>query len=327
MTQQIVLTILLNILGPLLVLIATGAVMQWKFKLDMATLSKLNIYLFVPAFVFDKISTSDVPWAKMGGIVGMTVLQVFTLGLIVAGIGLVVRVRRETLATIALSIMFYNSGNYGLPLADLAYGNDGAAAQTFVLTTQNLLNFTVGLSIAAWAGTGKIGSGMLRVFRTPVLPTLAAALLARWWTGGDATRIPVLIAKSASFLSGGLVPLALVTLGAQLASNPRWPRWRPVTLVVVVRLLFAPLWMAAMLYGCHVLRLPGLDLWPRPAEFLMLTAGTPTAVNTLLLVLELGGDAELSADCVFWTTVLSLVTFTFWLIFLQLKMTPLSAGM
>jgi predicted permease len=60
-----------------------------------------------------------------------------------------------------------------------------------------------------------------------------------------------------------------------------------------------------------------MDLWPWPAELLVLTASVPTAVNTLLLTLELGGDAQLSADCVFWTTVCSCVTITGWLIFLR----------
>jgi predicted permease len=33
--------------------------------------------------------------------------------------------------------------------------------------------------------------------------------------------------------------------------------------------------------------------------------------------LEIGGDAELAADCVFWTTVCSCVTITGWLIVLR----------
>mgnify|MGYP000353373772 CR=1 FL=1 len=43
----------------------------------------------------------------------------------------------------------YNSGNYGLPLSELAYPGAGPAAQTFVMLTQNFLTFTVGLAIAA----------------------------------------------------------------------------------------------------------------------------------------------------------------------------------
>jgi predicted permease len=43
---------------------------------------------------------------------------------------------------------------------------------------------------------------------------------------------------------------------------------------------------------------------------LIVASSAPTAVNTLLLTLEQGGDAELAADCVFWTTLLSAVTVT-----------------
>jgi malate permease and related proteins len=318
--------ILLTILGPLILMMGLGAVLHRKFTLDIASLARLNIYLFVPAFVFNHVSQSTLPWADMGGIVGITLLQVFSLGVIVWGIGQVLNVDRATLAPIALSVMFYNSANYGLPLVELAYGPEGAAVQTFVVTTQNLLTFTVGMLIAAWAGTGKFGQGFLRVLRTPVLPTLAAALLTRWWIDGRADeQLPQMlrmVSKTASFLSAGLVPIALVTLGAQLASNPRWPRWRPVSLVLGLRLLFGPAWMAAMLYGFHKMQVPGLDLWPRPAEFLILTAGTPTAINTLLLTIEMGGDPELSADCVFWTTIASLLTVTFWVALLRIQMGP-----
>ena len=115
----------------------------------------------------------------------------------------------------------------------------------------------------------------------------------------------------------GLIPLALVTLGAQLASNPRWPRWKPVGLVLFLRLIAGPIQMAALLWLLHKTGPQPMDLWPWPAELLILTASVPTAVNTLLLTLEIGGDADLAADCVFWTTVVSCVTITGWLILLR----------
>ena len=79
--------ILFHILAPLVVMIALGAVMPRKFRLDLTSLSRLNIYLFVPAVLFDKVSRSPLAWSEMGGIVGVTVIQVATLGLIVWGIG------------------------------------------------------------------------------------------------------------------------------------------------------------------------------------------------------------------------------------------------
>src|SRR6185437_16473978 len=163
-------------------------------------------------------------------------------------------VRRETLAAIALTVMFYNSGNYGLPLAKLAFPGtehvasasiaptkDGGAVQTFVALTQNVLTFTVGLWITSMASGRRGFHGFWHIVRLPFLPTVAVALLGRWWLRSDAGHhLPVLIAQTSRYLSDGLIPVALVTLGAQLAASPRWPRWRPVSVVLLLRLIFGP---------------------------------------------------------------------------------------
>ena len=332
-----ILRILLDVLAPILLMIGIGALLRQQFKIDLGTLSKLNLYLLVPAFVFDKVATSTLSWGQMGGVLAISVIQVVTLGLIVFGAGRLMGASRKTLAAVALAVMFYNSGNYGLPLAELAFpGRDGAAAaagasavkdggavQVFVVMTQNILTYTLGLAIAAMAhpGADGVGSALLRMFRLPMLPTLAAALLARWWLQGEPGRaLPIVISKTASYLSDGLVPIALITLGAQLASNPRWPRWKPVSLVIVLRLIFGPVQMGLLLWGFHLIGWPALDLWGQngwPAQLLILTAGVPTAVGTLLLTLELDGDADLAADCVFWTTVFSCVSIAAWLLALR----------
>jgi malate permease and related proteins len=354
-------TILLNILLPILVLIASGAWVRRQFEVDLGTLGKINIYLFVPAFVYQKVATSTLPWSEMGGVVFITIAQVFVSGMLVWGLGRLLRVNRMTLAAIAIAVMFYNSANYGLPLAELAYpgtedavsvggdeaerrrggegetrgqrdtgtGGDassastesarknGGAVQAFVVLTQNVLTFTVGLAIAAAAGAARWSEIFTKIFRLPVLYMLAAALLTRWWIGGDASRLPIFIAKPAEYLAAGLVPVALITLGAQLAANPRWPRWRAISLVLVLRLIFGPIQMIGMLWLFSKTGWKPIDLWPWPAELLILTAGVPTAVNTLLITLELEGDAELAADCVFWTTVFSCVTIVGWLVVLR----------
>jgi len=331
-------SILLDVLAPILLMIAAGALLRYQFKIDLGTLSKLNLYLLVPAFVFDKVSTSTLSWAQMGGVVTISIVQVVTLGLLVFGVGRLLGASRKTLAAVALAVMFYNSGNYGLPLAELAFpgreaaargvalaadttAKDGGAVQAFVLMTQNILTYTLGLGIAAMAHPDGIGKSMLRIFRLPMLPVLASALIARYWLHGGSDRaLPLFISKTASYLADGLVPIALITLGAQLASNPRWPRWRPVSLVMLLRLGFGPIQMALLLWGFHLLGWPALDLWGKsgwPAELMILTAGVPTAVGTLLLTLELDGDADLAADCVFWTTVFSCGTIAVWLLILR----------
>ncbi|HEV2295537.1 MAG TPA: AEC family transporter [Tepidisphaeraceae bacterium] len=344
-------SILLDVLAPILIMMGAGALLRWRFHIDLATLSKLNIYLLAPAFVFDKVSTSTLSWGEMGGVVTISLLQVITLGLFVWGIGWALRVKRQTLAAVVMAVIFYNSGNYGLPLAELAYParsvgvseyrsvevntspltppradtstapKDGGAVQAFVLMTQNVLGYTLGLAIAGFAHPSPSVQPMRnlwRILRLPVLPILIVALGARWWLQVDPSHtLPLAITKPAAYLSAALVPVALATLGAQLASNPRWPRWRPVSLVLVLRLLFGPVQMGLLLWGFHLLGWRVVNLWPWPAELLILTAAVPTAVTTMLLTLELEGDTDLAADCVFWTTVVSCATIPMWLAILR----------
>jgi malate permease and related proteins len=319
---HLVADVLLTVLAPILLMVGVGALLRWRLRIDVATLGKLNIYLFVPVYVFEYVSTSKLRWDEMLGIFAITVVQVVTLGLIVWAVGRALRVSRTTLAAIALAVMFYNSGNYGLPLAQLAYPaeksaeKNGAAVQTFVMMAMNLLTFTIGMAIAATAHHGGIGKGLLHLLRLPILPGLAAGILAQWWikSGHD---LPIAISKTSRYLADGLVPVALITLGAQLAANPKWPRWKPIGLVLFLRLIVGPIQMAGLLFLLHKTGHKSVDLWPWPAELLILTASVPTAVNTLLLTLEIGGDAELAADCVFWTTIVSCFTITAWLVVLR----------
>jgi predicted permease len=320
----LLLDIVLKIVLPILVLISLGVWMRRQFEVDLASLGKLNIYLFVPAFVYAKVSTSTLPWSDMGGVMLITIIHTVILGLAVWGLGRLLRVGRKTLAAVAIAVMFYNSGNYGLALAELSYPTsadptkNGGAVQAFVVLIQNVLTFTVGLAIAAAAGAAKWTEIFGKIFRMPVLYMLAAAIVTRVWTGGDPTKLPAFIAKPAEYLAAGLVPVAMITMGAQLAASPRWPRWRPITFVLAMRLLYGPAQMIALLLLFHLIGWKLFDLWPWPAELLILTAAVPTAVNTLLLTLELEGDAELAADSVFWTTVFSTFTIAGWLVALRM---------
>ena len=180
--------LLFNILAPILLMVGLGALVRHKFKINVDTLSKVNIYLFTPAFIFDRVWRSDLRWENMAGIASVTAMCVVSLGIIVWIIGRVRNIERRRLAALAMAAMFYNSGNFGLPLAELAYPHgvgmkDGAAVQTFVVLTQNVLTFTLGLAIAAGANAHAPLEIARRMFSMPVLYTLAAALIGKQFFG------------------------------------------------------------------------------------------------------------------------------------------------
>ena len=300
------LPILTDILLPILLLMAAGVWLRSRYAVDMQTLTKLNLYVLTPAFIFRYVSASELAGPRMAAIVGVSAAMGLTLAALAFVAGRAAGATWRTTSSVMLACLVYNSGNYGLPLAELAFGPRGVAAQVFVLATQTIMTFTVGLALA---GSSSSSSGGWRtvvrtMLRLPILYSLAAALLWRWLAAGRA--LPPFADKSLGYLAAGLVPVALVTLGAQMAGEPRWPRWRPVGFVVVSRLILAPLVMAGILFGLHRL-FPGgaLDLWPWPAAVLIATSGVPTAVNTLLLTIEVDGEVRLVADAVFWSTAFS----------------------
>ncbi len=315
------LNVLLDIVAPILVMVALGAAMRVAFKIDITSLTKLNLYLFSPAFVFYNVAHSTLDLTQISGIILIVALHMVAMGTLVWGLCRSTGVSRPTTSACALAVMFYNSGNYGLPLITLAFPpgdgmKDGPATQVFVLFTMNMLTFTIGTALASFSSKDPINwrGSLIAVLKLPTLPMILAAFVAQYYLKADPSNaLPPWINEPARYLANGLVPLALVTLGAQLASSWRWPRWRPVMLVVTMRLIAGPAVMWLMLAGFGYLEIPILDLWPWPAETLILAASVPTAINTLLLVLEMRGDAELSADVVFWTTILSPITITAWL--------------
>jgi predicted permease len=311
-------TILTDILLPILLLMAAGAMLQRLFGMHMDTLVKLNLYLFTPGFVFRYVATAQIGGDAMLGIVVASLLLAGLMAGVTFAAGKLAGASWVTISGVMLATMVYNSGNYGVPLAVLGFGEFGAAVQAFVLSTQSILTFTVGLALAGSSASGNWRETVGKMLRIPIIYALVAALVLRWAVDAPPDELlPTWLDATTLYLAGGLVPVALVTLGAQLAKAPSWPRWRPVSFAMVLRLAGGPALMAAVVYAIRFIA-PGsrLDLLAiadassgaTAAAVVIVTAGVPTAVNTLLLTMEMKGDAKLAGDCVFWTTILSPVT-------------------
>jgi hypothetical protein len=101
-------------------------------------------------------------------------------------------------------------------------------------------------------------------------------------------------------LAGGLVPIALLTLGAQLSRNQRQGQALPIAAVSGMRLVASPLLAAALL--------PLFGFGASVGPVLIAAAGMPVAMNVYILAAEYDRDANLSSQLVFWTTLISAVT-------------------
>lgn len=195
----------------------------------------------------------------------------------------------------SLSVMYYNSGNYGFPASELAFPTLGLAVQSIVLSVQNFLVFTLGLFIVS-AGRTSARKALLESFKLPFVYALILAFLIRYYD----LQLPSFIWLPMEYLAEALVPMALVTLGMQLARTQINQAWQASVASLTCRLLISPL----IGYGL----VQFLDIDPTISPILVVSASYPTAINTVLIAMEFGSEEDFAANAVLLSTICSIIT-------------------
>ncbi len=308
------LAIFIDVCLPLLLVIGIGWALDRKFDFDLRSLVKLNIYLFVPAFILVRVSTSTISGSTAAMVVGFTLCISLSMGVIS---WLVSKLRGDDAierAGLQLGTMFYNSGNWGLPLLTLAFPGEGGVIQLFVLATMNLSGFTAGVYLANATNEKKNTAlqNVIAIFKQPSVYAIAAAVALRAM-GNPLTEIEF-IWLPLNHLSDALIAFALLTLGVQLSkTKPPKPVGR-LGWALGIRLLGGPL--IAMLLT-WVFGIEGIL-----AAILIVGAASPTAVNTALLAYEFGSDSRFAAATVYYSTLCATLVVTLLLTLLNYGFIP-----
>ena len=308
---MLIVEVFTQVLLPILIMFGAGWLLDRKWKVDLATVVKLNINLFVPAFIFYELTTKHVAGRLAWLTVAFTLCVVIVLFTLAA---LVARWRRYSLAqtrSLQIATVFYNSANYGVPLMHLAFPGQAETLQVFVILVQNIGNFTLGVFLVSSTNTPG-WRAMLPMLRQtsfwavilgltirgifgPISPDMHGAW--RWfWT-------PL------RYFHDGLVAVALVTLGVQLSKTAARATLPRLGWALTLRLIAGPLvgWGLALLFGFE-------------GEILLtmiLSTSFPTAVNTALIAHEFKADTEYATGAVFWSTLFSMATVTALIVILK----------
>ena len=110
---------------PIVVMFAIGWGMDRAFRLDLETMVKLNLYVFVPAFIFVHVSQSKMPGQLGYKVILFTLSIICSMALLSAFISWALKFSTQSKKDLQMSTMFYNCGNFGIPLIALAYPNSG----------------------------------------------------------------------------------------------------------------------------------------------------------------------------------------------------------
>ena len=292
---------------PILLVAGFGYGLDRVFRLDLRSLVKLNIYLFVPCFIFVRVVSAELEGAEALRIVILTATMIGLLGVLSLIAARFLGLRAAERKSLQLASMFYNCGNWGIPLMGLAFGREGEAVQIFVLMTMNISTFTIGLWLVSTHRSEEEEGGkpsvpvwktLLPVLRQPALYGVGLGLLVRSFDYPVDEIGPVW--EPLQLVAEGLVPFALVTLGVQLSQTKPPPMKGKLTVALVIKLLVGPALAIPLTWA--------FGFEGVAAAVLILGAGAPAAVNTALLAHEFGADSDFAAAAVFYSTVLSLIT-------------------
>lgn len=288
-----------QVLLPILVLVSFGWLLDRRGRLDLNTLIKLNFYVFVPAFIFREVVLSSLGPVFAVRVMAFTASIQFGMFLLSALVAKLSSYERKQARALQLATMFYNSGNYGVPLMMLAFPATGPLLQVFVVLTQNICTFTVGVFLSS-PTTAKGWRVFLPMLRQISLWAVVLALAVRYW------QVPVTEWRwfwvPVEYLHNALVGLALVTLGVQLSQTQVQQNVGRLSWALGLRLLAGPA-LAALLCGAF-------GFHGEEALVLILSAAFPTAVNIALLAHEFQADPQFAAAVVFYSTLASMVTVT-----------------
>lgn len=292
----------LNVCAPIFVIVGLGWVLDRKFRLNLETLVKLNLYLLVPAFIFTHVVSAELAGSEALKIIAFTL---GTIAIMFAGSWLAARIFKMHGAqrqSLALATMFYNCGNYGLPLVTLAFGAGAAAVQIYVLATMNVSTYTIGLFLAQVQGDspGSHRKALGKVLRQPTIYALLAGVSCK--ALGLPIREIIWLWQPLDLLQSGLIGFALITLGVQMSQTKPAPFSAPLWSAISLRLVIAPLLAMPLALALG---------FPREVvASLVLAAAAPTAVNTALLAHEFGGDVSFATSAVYYSTLFSMLTTT-----------------
>ncbi len=283
---------LLNVVLPVALIVAVGVIAGRRMPIDVASLTKLTLYVFAPALAADAMYRAQLGAGDAVRIFiafSLTTFALYLFSRVVAQIsGLDVSGSKSLIAT----TIFPNSGNFGLSLTLLALGQEGLE-RGFVTFAASAL-FVFGLGPGLVSGQG-VRQGIITTLRLPMIWALIVGIGLR---AGDIT-LPKGIADGLHLLAGATVPTLLITLGLQISRQKFAVLPSDIT-ATAMRLIGGP--SAAYLAG----RVVGLD--HLALQVLVLQCATPTAVNALLITAEFGGDARKAARVVVLSSLVCFAT-------------------
>ncbi|HMB48694.1 MAG TPA: AEC family transporter [Afifellaceae bacterium] len=276
-----------NVVSPIFAITIVGYVLgRLKNDIDSRTISSLVLLIATPCLVFSTLTSLPI---KTGVLLTMAFAAGLSVFIAVIGGVVILRLLGMSYRTFLPCLIMPNSGNIGLPLVLLAFGEEGLALGISYFFVIALLQYTLGAAIA---------SGEYR-FRELASQPLIYSIVLVGLVLVSGIEVPTVVATTTELLGGMMIPAMLVLLGTSLA-RLEVADLRPAIIIALARLAIGiPTGLAVIM----LLSLSGIE-----AGSVFLLASMPPAIVTYVFAERYRPDAPQVAGAVVVSTMLTFAT-------------------
>ena len=192
-----------SIIFPVVAIVLVGYFYATKFQPNMETANTINMNIFLPALMFSVLSKESFQIQNYQLLAISGVIVIIGSGILA---WIVAKALNINIKTFVPPMMFNNTGNIGLPLAVLAFGEIALGAAVVLFAIEMLLHFTFGAYILSK------NANFMSIFRSPILIATLAGLSINILD----FELWLPFTQMIDLLGQAALPLLLFTLGTRL---------------------------------------------------------------------------------------------------------------
>lgn len=280
----------LTVVTPVFVIAGIGyAWVKRDLPFDNPTVSNLVMMIGSPCLIYSSLTTHT---PALNDLLFMVGAAVFSIVGALCLAGAILKLLGWPITTYMPSIVHANSGNMGLPLVLLAFGEEGLALGMAVFFVNSISQFTIGYSIA---------SGTFDPTRLLRQPVIWAVLIVLCVLGFD-LQPPRWLDETARLLGGITIPAMLLMLGTSLA-RLNLSSIRQTLAISVLRL---GLGFALAVAAIEVFGLSGIA-----AGVVLIQFSMPSAVFNFVFAEQFNRQPDKVAAVILQSTLLSILSLPF----------------
>ena len=297
-------------LFPLYFYMAVGAVLRKMRILKIEDLPKMNALLFRSFLffsLFNNVRSADFSGTDSGRLMLFGAgAALFLFALYLLTVPRFLRDYRQS--SVAVQAMYRsNFVLLGMAYAEQLCGPENVGPVSLLISIMVPLFNLLAVFTFEFLSGGKVDLWQVlwKIVKNPLIIASALGAICALMK----VQFPEYLDKPMKALGSAATPFAMVLVGASLTLKSMAKNRKLVLIVSAVRLILSPLLVvpAAVLLGFRDAALVGI----------MAATAAPTAVASVAMSYELGGDGELAAEIVATTSLLSLFTMFLWVLLLR----------